>query len=261
MDFIDTASEAAFRTEARDFLEANAATVARKNKQESVAENVARARAYILAALPGALAPVSTARFHLDFLASPHRIVGSDGRVTGLEVEDTTLAGEADNPKARGLGVFRTIPADTVVFAIGDRVDEHFGLPVKTNAFVKHPAPRFPINGLCYEVYDANAGHALDDVFVAGWSREASTGLVGAARKDGTNGAQAVLQYLHTLPPPDVAPLAGLPARLAARPKPIVTKADLQRLEAAEHAQATQQGLEEFKFGTDAEMLAAMGLG
>jgi ferredoxin/flavodoxin---NADP+ reductase len=228
---------------------------------EAIGQDVARARAYILAALPGALAPISAARFTLDFLASPHRIVGADGRVTGLEVEETTLAGEPDNPKARGLGKFRTIPADTVVFAIGDRVDEHFGLPVKQNAFVKHPAPRFPVNGLCYEVYDANAGHALDDVFVAGWSREASTGLVGAARKDGTNGAQAVLQYLRTLPPPDHTRLAALPARLAALPKPVVGKADLQRLEAAEQAQATQQGLEEFKFGTDAEMLAAMGLG
>ena len=88
-----------------------------------------------------------------------------------------------------------------------------------------------------------------------------ATGLVGAARKDGTNGALAVLQYLRTLPPPDVTLLAGLPARLAALPRPVVTKADLQRLEAAEHAQAAQQGLEEFKFGSDAEMLAAMGLG
>lgn len=227
---------------------------------EALGQSVEGARAYILAALPGALAPVSAARFWIDFLASPHRIVGADGRVTGLEVEDTTLVGDADNPKARGLGTFRTIPADTVVFAIGDRVDEHFGLPVKANAFVKHPEPRFPIAGQCYEVFDANAGHALDDVFVAGWSREASTGLVGAARKDGTNGALALLQYVRTLPPPNAAPLAGLAPRLAALPKPVVTKTDLQRLDAAERAQAAAHGLEEFKFGTDAEMLAAMGL-
>jgi len=227
---------------------------------EAVGQDVAHARAYILAALPGALAPVSAARFRLDFLASPHRIVGADGRVTGLEVEDTTLVAAGEDTKARGLGVFRTISADTVVFAIGDRVDEHFGLPVKSNAFVKHPAPRYPINGLCYEVYDANAGHALDDVFVAGWSREASTGLVGAARKDGTNGALAVLHYLRSLPPPNPEALAALAPRLAALPKPVVTKADLHRLEAAEQAQATQQGLEEFKFSTDAEMLGAMGL-
>ena len=227
----------------------------------ALGQDVARARAYILAAQPGALAPVSSARFTLDFLASPHRLVGAEGRVTGLEVEETTLAGDAENPKARGLGVYRTIPADTVVFAIGDRVDEHFGLPVKANTFVKHPEPRFPVAGLCYEVYDSQAGHGIDDVFVAGWSREASTGLVGAARKDGTNGAQAVLHYLRTLPPPTVTSLAPLAERLAQLPRPVVADADLQRLEAAERAEAAKQGLEEFKFATDAEMLAAMGMG
>ncbi|MCC7362552.1 MAG: FAD-dependent oxidoreductase [Anaerolineales bacterium] len=227
----------------------------------ALGQDVARARAYILAALPGALAPVSAARFTLDFLASPHRLVGADGRLTGLEVEETTLTGDAENPKARGLGVYRTIPADTVVFAIGDRVDEHFGLPVKANTFVKRPEPRFPVAGLCYEVYDPVAERGLDDVFVAGWSREASTGLVGAARKDGTNGAQAVLHYLQTLPPAALPALAPLAERLAQLPSRVVTKADLQRLEAAERAQAAERGLEEFKFATDAEMLAAMGLG
>ena len=36
---------------------------------------------------------------------------------------------------------------------------------------------------------------------MAGWARRPSTGLVGIARKDATNAAQAVLQYLQTVPP------------------------------------------------------------
>jgi ferredoxin--NADP+ reductase len=231
-------------------------------RMEAVGQDVAQARAYILAALPSAQPSNSSTRFRLEFLASPHAIAADgQGGVAGLEVEDTTLVAAGSDTKARGLGTFRVIPADTVVFAIGDRVDESFGLPVQWNAFVKHPEPCFPVGGLCYEAFDPAASAPVEGVFVAGWSREASTGLVGAARKDGTQGAQAVLQYLATLPPLAGADLGALEARLRALPRPVVTKADWQRLEQVEAATAQQLGLAEFKFSTNAEMLAAMGLG
>jgi ferredoxin--NADP+ reductase len=228
---------------------------------EAVGQEIARARAYILAALPGAEAAVSSTRFRLEFLASPHRIVGDDeGRVAGLEVEDTTLSLSGADTKARGLGTFRTIPADTVIFAIGDRVDESFGLPVRSNSFVKNPAPRYPVNGFSYECFDPDLDQLVPDVFVAGWAREASAGLVGAARKDGTSGAQAVLQYLETLPALSSLSLEPLRARLSALGKPVVAKGNWERLEVVEHAEAARRGLAEFKFTTNAEMLQAMGL-
>lgn len=229
-------------------------------RMEAVGQDLDHARTYILAALPGAEAPVSDTRFRLEFLGSPHRIVDDGaGGVAGLEVEETTLIAAGNDTKARGTGAFRVIPADTVVFAIGDKVDESFGLPVKWNAFVKHPEPRFPIAGLSYEAYDPDANAPLEGVFVAGWAREASTGLVGAARKDGTNGAQAVLQYLQTLPPPADLNFEAVRQKLAARPSPVITKADWQRLEQAEDAEAKRLGLAEFKFATDEEMLQAIG--
>ncbi len=83
---------------------------------------------------------------------------------------------------------------------------------------------------------------------------------MGAARKDGTNGAQAVLQYLAQLPPlADVDP-EGLHNRLRQLPKPVVSKEDWARLEAIERDEATRRGLPEYKFATNAEMLAAIGL-
>ena len=232
-----------------------------RGRMEAVGQDVAQSRAYILAALPGAEPSVSSTRFRLEFLGSPHRIVGNDqGRVAGLEVEDTALVAAGDDTKARGLGTFRTLPADTVVFAIGDRVDESFGLPVRSNAFVKNPQPHFPVAGLSYESFDPVSGQPVPGLFMAGWSREASTGLVGAARKDGTNGAQAVLQYLATLPPLGATNLEGLHDKLRQLPKPVVAKEDWARLESVERDQAARRGLPEFKFGTNAEMLAAMGL-
>jgi hypothetical protein len=100
------------------------------------------------------------------------------------------------NLRARGLGTYEVLDVDTVIFAIGDRVDEKLGLPIEQNEFSKSPAPRFPIDGNSYELYDPNTGEIIPDVFVAGWSRKASAGLVGVARRDGNLGARAVLKYL-----------------------------------------------------------------
>jgi ferredoxin--NADP+ reductase len=99
-------------------------------------------------------------------------------------------------------------------------------------------------------------------VFVAGWSREASSGLVGVARKDGENGARALLQYLQGLSPvndKNVA-LVRLSQLLHKTGQPVISKDDVKRLEAFERAEAERQGLEEFKLKTNQEMLAAMGL-
>ena len=229
----------------------------------SIGQDVDAARDFILSGLPKALPPVSGTRFRFDFLASPTRILGGDGgRVCGLEVEDTTLVPANGDTKARGLGTKRVVDVDTVVFCIGDRVDENFGLPVKWNEFVKNPTPRFPVEGLSYEAYDPQTGAPITGVFVAGWSREASSGLVGVARKDGENGARALLQYLQGLSPVDdknVA-LVSLSQLLHKTGQPVISKDDVKRLEAFERAEAERQGLEEFKLKTNEEMLAAMGL-
>jgi ferredoxin--NADP+ reductase len=229
----------------------------------SVGQDIETARQYFLSALPKALESVSQTKFRFDFLASPSRIIGGEqGVVRGLEVEDTTLVAENGETKAKRLGSKHTLPVDTVIFCIGDRVDETFGLPVRWNEFVKNPEPRFPVDGISFEAYDPDANRPVDRVFVAGWSREASSGLVGVARKDGENGAQAVLQYLQTLSPLrnfDLT-LHEFRDRLTRLGKPIVTKEAWLRIEAAEQVQAERLGLEAFKFGTNEELLAVAGL-
>jgi ferredoxin--NADP+ reductase len=184
------------------------------------------------------------------------------GLVRGLEVEDTTLICAEGEVQAKRLGTTRLLDVDTVIFCIGDKVDDHFGLPVRWNAFVKHSEPRFPVDGLSYEAYDPDLGRAVDRVFVAGWSREASSGLVGVARKDGENGAQAVLQYLQGVPalknPQGV--LDSLSEHLKRLGKPIVTKEHLWRLEEVEREEAAKRGVETFKFGDNESMFRAMGV-
>ncbi|HLE15617.1 MAG TPA: FAD-dependent oxidoreductase [Anaerolineales bacterium] len=227
-----------------------------------VGQDIEQARAYFYSALPKALEPVSETRFRFDFLASPSRITGGEqGVVRGLEVEDTTLVPADGDTKAKRLGTKRVLPVDTVIFCIGDRVDENFGLAVRWNEFVKNPEPRFPVDGLSYEAFDPDTNRPVERVFVAGWSREASSGLVGVARKDGESGAQAVLAYLKTQPAlrDPQAVLEQLHGRLARLEAPVVDKEAWQRLEAAERAEAERLGLEEFKFKANAEMLEVMG--
>jgi ferredoxin--NADP+ reductase len=227
----------------------------------AIGQDPEQAHAFLLAALPKAIAPVSATRMRFDFLASPREVLAdASGHMTGLRVDETTLVRSGSEIKAKSLGTSRIIPLDSIVFAIGDKVDEAFGLPVQGTSFVKAPAPRYPQEGHSYEVFDPQLDRIVEDVFVAGWSREASTGLVGIARKDGVNGARAVLQYLRALPLASQPKLDELEARLATLPKAVVHKDDLARLEAAEHQEAERRGLEEFKFATNEDMLAAMHL-
>ncbi|MEI6290952.1 MAG: hypothetical protein WCP19_11025, partial [Chloroflexota bacterium] len=117
--------------------------------------------------------------------------------------------------------------------------------PVETAAYILETKSSTENNGV------------IPDVFVAGWSRQASTGLVGYARKDGTYGSRAVLQYLQTLETcePDV---TALNIKLRKTGKHIVSSNDIHKLIEVEAEIAHKKELDNFKFGTNEEMLAAI---
>ena len=229
---------------------------------ESLGQDPQAAKDFILAAQANAEESVSETRFWFDFLASPIRILndGTD-QVRGLEVEETTLIPRNGDTKAKGTGVKRVLDVDTVIFCIGDRVDDTFGLPVQWNEFVKNENPRFPIEGISYEAYDHVNETPLGNIFMVGWSREASHGLVGVARKDGERGALAALDYLSTLPiltDPE-AVMTRLKKHLGKTEKRIISKDDLVKLKQIEDDEARAKNLEDFKFGSNEEMLGMLG--
>ena len=189
-------------------------------------------------------------RFH--FLASPTAMFGENGSVTRLEVEENILVEKNNQIGARGTGIKRAIEVDTVIFAIGDTIDESLGLQTAANEFVQEREPRFPINGVSFET-------PVEGVFIGGWARKASNGLVGYARRDGTNAAQAILQFLQTRQPNGVN-IDALDAKLKELNKPIILKEDAKRLEAVEAEEAKRRGLDFFKCATNEEMLQIMGL-
>lgn len=149
-----------------------------------------------------------------------------------------------------------TLPFDSVVFAIGDQVDEELGLAAAGGAFTTSEAPRFPVEGESYEAI------GMDGVFVGGWSRRPSSGLVGEARRDGTQAAVAVLHYLEGRPVLDEAEMGRRLAalhELAERPhRPVADKAACQRLEESERAEAAARGLPVFRYPTNEAMFRAI---
>lgn len=219
---------------------------------EAIKQDPEIGRHKVLDALSKADPKVRDAKFHFDFLASPTGMVGENGRLVKLEVEDNILTEKDGKTSAKGTGVKRFLDVDTVIFAIGDQVDASFGLPTEWGEFVKNKEPKFPVENISYE-------SPIEGVFVGGWSRKASEGLVGYARRDGANAAKAIIQYLATKSPANASPEA-VAERIKSLPKPVITKQDIKRLEAVEAEEARKRGLEEFKFGTNDEMLQAMGL-
>jgi len=229
---------------------------------QAAGQDVEMARKSFVDVLPKALEPVSQTRLRFEFLASPVRIVGDwMSGVTGLKVEDNTLLAVDGTVKARGLGTTRTIDADTVVFAIGDTVDRDFCVPTYNDAYLAVPQPRFPVSGISFEAFNPDSQKPIERVFLGGWARQASTGLVGVARRDGENAAEAMLAYLKTQPPmPDLDNVVyKFEQRLLETHERVVDKNRLGKLEQAEQAEAQKRGVEDFKYASNDEMLTAMG--
>ncbi len=219
------------------------------------------AKAAFLAALPKASPKVSETKFRFQFLVSPQKMLGNDQQMLfNVEIEENKLILKEGVTKPNGTGKTRSIEAETIIFAIGDKVDKNFGLPInKWSEFVKNENPRYPQKGESYEAYDPIASRVIEDVFFAGWARIASEGLVGYARKSGISGAKAVLDHLATLEE-GKSTASALSKKLASLSKPIVTNEAALRLYQVEEEEAIKRKLEDFKFNNNEDMLEAIGL-
>lgn len=211
----------------------------------------------------------SPTRMQFRFLSAPTEIVSDEnGRLRALRVENTELVlkkdGRGESLSAKGSGTFHDIECDTVVFAIGDRVDETLGLPCSGVEYIKNPNPD-PANpgDEAYQVFDPETGKVCEGLFVIGWSRQASDGVVGRAKQDGERGMAVVNRYLEKVAPGSSESLdekiAALRRTLESRGVRSVDYADVQKLESIEREESQKRGVEFFKFFTDEEMLSAIG--
>ena len=231
---------------------------------EAVGQDADALLAEMTTATPPARPADCPGRMLFRFLASPTRVLTDvDGRVRGLEVEENILVPRNGDTSARGTGTYVEIPLETVVFAIGDRVDEAIGLPYAHGEFLTN-APADPTNPLraAYQVYDPVHQKVLERTYVVGWSRKASDGLVGKAKQDAELGIEAVLHDLATVPAPAVTAVAerrqAIRRMVEERCTYPITQDEVALLEEAERQAAAQTQVEEYKFDSNAAMLAAI---
>ncbi len=229
---------------------------------QAVGEDPEEIRAFYRSAMEKAAPRVSRTRFTLKFLSAPRLLVGDEqGRLKSLIVEDTLLQESHGSIKAVGTGIQRTLDVDTVILAIGDEVDHNLGLPVDGNKFFHNTNPTYPVDDISYEVLDPSSGTPLEGVFLAGWSRQASTGLVGLAMKDATNAAKVVNSYLLDKHPGLTRNITEIMNIAHSHCLNCVDYEDIKRLEQIEQENAAERGLEEFKFDSNEKMLMAIRSG
>ena len=203
-------------------------------------------------------------RMTFRFLASPTRVLtDADGRMCGLEVEENILVARDGSTSARGTGTYAELPVDSVVFAIGDRVDDAIGLPYAHGEFLTNPHPdAYDAATAAYQVYDPVHQKVLEHTYVVGWSRKASEGLVGKAKQDAEIGAEVVLHALADTPAPDAATVAerrqAIRHLVEERCGSLITQDEIALLEAAEQQRALEAQLPDYKFDSNEAMLTAI---
>ena len=147
----------------------------------------------------------------------------------------------------------------SLIFAIGDMHDSALGLPFGPQGYVTNLDPGNPRSS--YEVFDPASGKVQSGVFVTGWARKPSEGLVGIARHDGEVGAAHVMEYLESLPARAVgsgASATEIAQSLEGKGIQIVPKSDLEWLAKAEEQERRLRGNPYYRFPDDAAMLAAI---
>src|SRR5437667_7469111 len=208
----------------------------------------------------GSTTPPANQRLRFRYLCSPTKVVGnSDGKVAGLEVELNKLVVENGRTAPKGTGQRTQIPLDCVIYAIGDQVDASLGLPFARGAFVTNPAELSgDANPAHYQPYDPASTQVLEGIYVIGWSRNASVGLVGVAKQDAERGMKVINVYLTSQEgfEPEVIErkIEAVLDKLEENKVSYVTKDDVALLEAGEKQEAKKRNTWEHKYATDEEM-------
>ena len=205
--------------------------------------------------------PLEGRKLTFRYLYSPIKVIANDqGRVAGLEAEQNIMILQDGKTVAKGTGTTQRIDVDSVIYAIGDQVDASLGLPFSRGAFVTNPEklPGDP-NPAAYQPYNPELKSPLEGIFVAGWSRNASVGLVGVAKQDAERGMKVVNAYLAQKPDSSAGEMEtkveALIERLKSNGVLPVTKEDVELLEGAEQEEARARKTWDFKYTSDDKMI------
>ncbi len=127
-------------------------------------------------------------RIHLRFLRSPVRLVGENGRVSGVVVERNRV----DGGRVVGTAEEETLDVGLVVRAIGYDAEPIPGLPFDAaTGTVPNEGGRV-----------VQGGVPVAGSYVTGWIKRGPTGVIGTNKGDATETVAALLEDLPELPVP-----------------------------------------------------------
>jgi ferredoxin--NADP+ reductase len=214
--------------------------------EEAGLEAAARKNLVYLSKLKSGGSTGRSRRLTLRFLASPVELIGADGRVRGLRVEDNRLVGAGPHVRAEPTGNVWDIETGLVIRSVGYRGAAIEGLPfdIKRNV----------IPSSAGRVTNAH-GEPQPGLYTSGWIKRGPSGLIGTNKADSKETVDLLLRDTDALR--SRTPTLDVAALLAARGVKIVTFADYLKIDAAEKALGAERGKVRHKLERIAEMLAA----
>ena len=189
------------------------------------------------AAIPGGFRSECDFEVEFDFFASPRRLIGEGGKVTGIEIERTTLD---DTGRAVGTGEVYTLPASLVVACIG---------------YQTSPIPGVPFDDAAGR-FANDEGRILPGLYCVGWARRGPSGTIGTNRPDGFGVVERIAEDVGVDSRKEGGD--GFDALAKARKLSLVEFHDWQKIEEAEVARA-RDGAPREKFVDVAAMIEAAG--
>lgn len=222
---------------------------------EAVGQDVDAVKAEVLAELDKKpLEKVSETKVRFRYLYSPEDFTGEgeDGTLSKVVLAQNELYQREGSIGCRSLDAKVEWPMDSAVFAVGDRVESAIGLPYEKG--------RYLTGSEGVEAYQIQGQSEDAPLFVAGWARNASDGLVGVAKKDGQSCADFILESLQGQSPGRS--LNEIEEDITKQVADAGTRSsnleDVAALEAAEAKVMEEKGLEGFKFESNESMFAAI---
>lgn len=222
-------------------VELDSASQAALEGDKTATKNVDMLRAYAERGATGA-----PRRIVMRFLVSPVEVLGTDGKVSGVRIEQNTLAVSADGTlRPRGTGVFEDLDCGIILRSVGYR-----GAPLPGVPFDEATGT---IPNVAGRVVQTAGGEPVPGEYVVGWAKRGPSGVIGTNKPDSVSTVQSMLADLETLP--GGAEDGDIAALLHDRGVDYVSYADWKHLDAYETAQGETQGRPRVKVTRVAEML------
>jgi ferredoxin--NADP+ reductase len=193
-------------------------------------------------------------RLVFRFLASPVELLGEDGRVQGVRLEENRLVpGDDGVLRAEGSGVFVEQEAGLVLRSVG-----YHGVALPDLPF--DPA-RGVIPNRGGRMLDAPGGEIVPGEYVVGWIKRGPSGVIGTNKACAADTVTAMLEDAESRPPSEKSPAEpnAIVDLLAGRGTRYVSSEDWARLDAQEVARGQALGRPRVKVVRVEEMLALMG--